>query len=111
MEKGQLWKKTSAEEAQSALGTKIEWVSEAEINKNVVESAKGKAVLFAIPYAIAKGGVGPVSTSALGYFKIVVDCETSEVLWSNNPGNMPIGKNISQYMMEDEFKNMKKCKF
>jgi hypothetical protein len=111
VEKNQLYNKLTAQEAEAAYGAKIEWATEADIQKHVVEGTSGKAALFAIPYAIAKGGVGPVSTSALGFFKIIVDCETGVILWSNNPGNIPIGKNISHLIMEKEFKNMGLCKF
>ena len=111
IEKSFLYKKTTAEEAQAAYGAKIEWVEEADLNKDVVGKTKGKAALFSIPYALAKGGIGPVSTSSLGFFKIIVDCETGDILWTNNPGNMPIGKNIGPMLIEKEFKNMGECKF
>jgi hypothetical protein len=105
-----LFNKVTTQEANAAYGASITWVNGNELNKHVSEGTKGKAALFAIPYGLAKGGIGPISTSALVFFKIVVDCETGEILWSNNPGNMPIGKNVSQYLMEKEFKNMGQCK-
>jgi len=111
VEKDLLFKKLTIQEAQAAYGAKIEWVGEAEIEKNMVDQTKGKAALFSIPYGIAKGNIGPISSSTLVFFKIVVSCETGEILWTNNPGNLPIGKNVSHQLMEKEFKNMAQCKF
>jgi hypothetical protein len=110
LEKKQLYEKVTEQEAQAAFGAKIEWVGESDIEKHVVGKTKGMAAMFSIPYALAKGGVGPISTSTLGFFKIVIDCETGDILWSNNPGNMPIGKNIGYFLIEKEIKNMAQCK-
>ncbi|MEP7317399.1 MAG: hypothetical protein ABI921_01620 [Panacibacter sp.] len=110
VESDYLYKSLSPDEVKAVYESKIEFVAAEEINKSFVSAEKGKAVLFMIPYGIARTNNIVTSGSMLTYFKIIVDCETGEILWIHNPGSLPIGENIKCDMIRDEFKRINKCK-
>lgn len=100
-------KSTNESEAKTTYGKKIEFVTAENLDLSYVNGEKGKAVLFAIPYGIAKGGIGPISSAKLMYLKVIVSCETGEILWKYKPG---MGGNILSKLIKAEFKRMAECK-
>ncbi|MFY7879027.1 MAG: hypothetical protein ACOVP6_03075 [Lacibacter sp.] len=110
IDKEYLYKSVSESEAKDAYGNKIEFVSSDKLDMSFVNGEEGKAVLFTIPYGIAKGSLGPLNTSRLVYFKVIVDCKSGEILWVHNPGRMGIGENIVSKLIKAEFKKMRECK-
>lgn len=109
VEKDFLHKMTEAQ-VTKAYGNKVEITDADGINKACLDTMQGKAAVLSIPYGIAEGRMGPIVSNTLVFFKIVVDCATGEILWSDNPGKLPIGKNVTYKLMGKEFENMKACK-
>jgi hypothetical protein len=87
----------------------LKFVSETELNNAFVNKTKNTAVLYSIPYGILKVGSG-IQIANIVFFKVIVDCETGEILWLHMPGGMSYGSNISYYLTEKEFKMMANCK-
>lgn len=104
VEKSFLYKKLTEAEAKEAYGNNIEFVTAEELNSSFIDSKKGTAVFFDIPYGLANVNFG----TAVVFFKVIVDCETYEILWAHNVRPMDI--NPLNLIMEKEFKNMGKCK-
>jgi len=91
---------------------KIEWVEQGDIENHMFNKTKGKAALFAIPFTVLRGGSSSKPIFSVAFFKIVVDCETGVILWSNDNdmGNITYDKNPSRFMIERDFKNLAPCK-
>jgi hypothetical protein len=97
-------------EAKSNYGGDLKFVSEADLNSAVVNKTKNTAVLYSIPYGIIKSGLVVVQLSNFVFCKVIVDCETGEILWLHMPGGFSYGSNITYYLTEKEFKMMAECK-
>lgn len=97
-------------EAKTNYGGDLKFVSDAEINTAVVNKTKNTAVLYSIPYGIIKTQVTIVQMASLVFFKVIVDCETGQILWMHMPGGFSYGSNISYLLSEKEFKMMAECK-
>ena len=106
-----LYKKVKKESCLEEYGANLNIVSDQVFNDAFVNKEKGKAVLFSVPYEIAKGGIGPVGQSSLISYKVVVDCETGKILYLFMPkGFAVMGQNLFHFMIEKDFKNIKNCK-
>jgi hypothetical protein len=103
-------------EAQATLiyGNKIGFVAAEELNSFYVSNAKETAVLLNIPY----GGIRPTPMEAsqsmqrrvlLSYYKVIVDCETNEILWVEIPKGLVQG-NTQAFLRESEFKDIAQCR-
>ena len=72
---------------------------------------KGKSAVIAFPLAIlqGKGSNGPITSVV--YFKIAVDCETGNIIWTNGGslGHVTYDNNHSHWMTERDFKHMEPC--
>lgn len=67
--------------------------------------------MFSVPYEIGKGQMGPVGQSFIMSYKVVVDCETGKILYLFMPrGFAVMGQNISHFMIDKDFENIKNCK-
>ncbi len=106
--------KLSEPKAKLAYGNNIGFVTANELNASYIESTKGAAILLSIPY----GGLRPTPMEAsqsmqnrvlLSYYKVVVDCETNELLWIEIPGQLIQG-NTEAFIKESEFKDISECK-
>lgn len=104
-----MMKGRTKEEAKTNYGGDLKFVSEADLNTAVVNKTKNTAVLYSIPYGILKAGT-VIQLANIVFFKIIVDCETGEILWLHMPGGMSYGSNISYFLTEKEFKMMANCK-
>jgi hypothetical protein len=87
-------------------GGDLKFVPESELNDALVNKSKNTAVIYTAPYGIVKSNAAFVSMSTIVYFKIIVDCETNEILWLYMPGAMNWGANMSNQLTEGEFKVM-----
>lgn len=110
IEDNMMMKGRSTDEAKTNYGGDLKFVSEKEINDAFVNKTKNTAVLYAAPYGIMKGSALVVQVSRLVYFKIIVDCETGEILYLYMPGGLSYGANITNQMTETEFKTLRDCK-
>ncbi len=110
IEDNMMMKGRSISEAKKNYGGDLKFVSETEINDAFVSKKKHTAVLYAAPYGIIKGGIAVVQISRIVFFKIIVDCETGEILYLYMPGGMSYGANLSNQMTETEFKTLANCK-
>jgi hypothetical protein len=104
-----MMKNRTQAEAKTNFNGDLKFVSETELNDAVVNKTKNTAVLYSIPYGILKAG-SVIQLANIVFFKIIVDCETGEILWLHMPGGMSYGSNISYYLTEKEFKMMANCK-
>lgn len=110
IEDNMMMKGRSTDEAKKNYGGDLKFVSETEINDAFVSKKKNTAVLYAAPFGIIKGGIAVVQVSRIVFFKIIVDCETGEILYLYMPGGMSYGANLSNQMTETEFKTLANCK-
>jgi hypothetical protein len=106
VEDNMLMKGRSKEQAIKNYGGDLKFVSENELSDALVSKAKNTAVVYTAPYGIVKSNAPFVSVSTIVYFKIIVDCETNEILWLYMPGAMNWGANMSNQITEGEFKVM-----
>jgi hypothetical protein len=106
VEDNMLAKGRTKEAAIKNYGGDLKFVSESELNDALVNKSKNTAVLYTAPYGIVKSNAPFVSMSTIVYFKIIVDCETNEILWLYMPGAMNWGANMSNQLTEGEFKVM-----
>lgn len=106
--KDMLGKKATEEGVEGKSGLKMQFVSEQEWNDIFIEKTPEKAVFFFVPHGIGKGQIGPVSTAALVYLRIMVDAETSEVLYMHTVG---FGDFTDTNLRNNDFSDyQKKCK-
>lgn len=112
-EKTVLNKKFTEEAAAHAYGHNIEFVASEVPNSNYIKNTKETAVVFIVPYGARY--LAPMEASAnlqriLVYscYKVIVDCETNEILWAEVP-NLVQG-NTLPFIKESEFKDMGECK-
>lgn len=110
IEDNMMLKGRSMDEAKKNYGGDLKFVTEKEINDAFVNKTKNTAVMYAAPYGIMKGGALVVQVSRTVFFKIIVDCETGEILYLYMPGGLSYGANISNQMTETEFKTLRDCK-
>lgn len=104
-----IWK-DKFDECKANYSGKLEFVSKEEVDKAYVENRKDTAVLISIPYAIISGGVGPIGMRSLVFFKVIVDCQTNEILYCYNPGKTGFGKHLLPEVVSSDFKEIDKCK-
>lgn len=104
-----MMKNRTQAEAKTNYGGDLKFVSESDLNNAVVNKSKNTAVLYSIPYGILKVG-SVIQLANIVFFKVIVDCETGEILWLHMPGGMSYGSNISYQLTEKEFKMMANCK-
>jgi hypothetical protein len=109
-----LQKRLTEPQATYIYGNKIGFLTAEELNSKYVENTKGTAVLLDVPY----GGIRPTPMEAsqsmqrrvlFSYYKVIVDCETNELLWVEIPGGFVQG-NTQAFIKESEFKNISQCK-
>ena len=106
-----LYEKVKKEDCLKKYGGKAIIASDEEINKAFVEKDKDKVVLFSVPYEIGKGQIGPLGQSFMMSYKVIVDCETGKILYLFMPkGFAAMGQNISYFMIDKDFENIKNCK-
>jgi hypothetical protein len=110
VEDNMLLKGRSKDLAIKNYGGDLKFVSESEVNDAVVNKKKNTAVMYTAPYGISKSTTGVLENSRIIYFKIIVDCETDEILWLYMPGPLNIGANISNQLTEGEFKVISEMK-
>lgn len=110
VEDNMLAKGRTKEAAIKNYGGDLKFVSESELNDALVNKVKNTAVVYTAPYGIVKSNAAFVSMSTIVYFKIIVDCETNEILWLYMPGAMNWGANMSNQLTEGEFKVMAELK-
>ena len=99
--------------AKALTEAKIEFVRLDEIDQHMFYKSKGKSAIIAFPLAILQGkskGKDEQLTSVV-YFKIIVDCETGNIIWTNGGslGHITYDNNHSRYMTERDFKHMTLC--
>ena len=87
---GIMFKGRTEDQAKENYGGNIEFVSDNIINDAYLNKTKNTAILFEFPYATLGGIV-----TRYVYCKVIIDCETKEILWTNNPGRTAFGKNIN----------------
>ena len=106
-------KKLTEPTAKRVYGDSIGFVTANELNSSYIENTKGTAILLSIPY----GGIRPTPMEAsqsmqrrvlLSYYKVVVDCETNELLWMKIPGQLK--GNTEAFLKESELKDISLCK-
>lgn len=110
VEDNMMMKGRSKDEAKKNFGGDLKFVSETELNDAIVNKKKKTAVLYSVPYGIIKSSAIVVQVSRLTYFKVIVDCETNEILWLYMPNGFNYGANISNQITEGEFTKMAECK-
>ena len=113
VKEGIMFRGRTEAQAKENYGKDIEFVSENIINEAYLSNKKQTAILFEFPYGTLSGGIGPVGITRYVYCKVIIDCETKEILWTNNPGSSVFGaagKNLNYEIAEFEFKNMANCK-
>lgn len=110
VEDNMLAKGRTKEAAIQNYGGDLKFVSESELSDALINKAKNTAVVYTAPYGIVKSNMGIVQGSTIVYFKIIVDCETNEILWLYMPGAMNWGANLSNQLTEGEFKVMAELK-
>jgi len=103
VEDNMLAKGRTKEAAIKNYGGNLKFVPESELNDALVNKSKNCAVLYTAPYGIVKSNMMVVQLSTIVYFKIIVDCETNEILWLYMPGGMDWGANVSNQLTEGEF--------
>lgn len=105
-------KESMKEGAKQNYGENLKFVSEIELNDAYANKNKNSAVLITVPYGVMTGGAGggfaAVSLSMFVFYKIIVDCETGEILWMYKPHGLMI--NPKSGLTEKEFKFMANCK-
>lgn len=106
VEDNMLAKGRTKEAAIKNYGGDLKFVPESELNDALVNKSKNCAVLYTAPYGIVKSNMVVAQLSTIVYFKIIVDCETNEILWLYMPGGMNWGANVSNQLTEGEFKVM-----
>lgn len=109
VDKNALMEGRSAAKAKENYNGDINFVSIDEIRSAFVNKEKGKAVLLAYPYGTIKGSFGPISSARLVYLKVILDCESGEILYLYMPGGLSYGANLAKEMTEGEFKTIGKC--
>jgi len=107
-------KELTEAEAKQAYGHNLNFVTADELNTSYTGNKKGTAVLFIIPYGTTHPtSLGPMTSvqqvALLACYKVVVNCETNEILWVEVPGKISHGS-TQPYLKESEFKNMGECK-
>ena len=107
VEKAFLYKDMKASEAKAEYGKPLELVNTDSLNNTYLGNYKNRAVLFSIPYGMLKGNLGPMHSSAIAYCKVVVDCETNEILFIQKVG---MGKSYVFEMIKADFKRLGECK-
>ncbi len=107
--KDAMYKGQTIENAKVNYNGNLNFVSELELNEAFVNKTKNTAVLFSIPFGIVKQNFVVLQHSNFVYSKVIVDCETGEILWSSMPGIFS-GGNFQKKLSEKEFKNMADCK-
>ncbi len=105
-----MMKNRTQTEAKTNYNGDLKFVSDTELNNAFVNKTNNTAVLYSIPYGIIKAGGSGLQIANIVFFKVIVDCETGEILWLHMPGGMSYGSNISYYLTEKEFKMMANCK-
>lgn len=92
-------------------GGKLNIASDEVINRAFVDKEKDKVVMFSVPYEIGKGQLGPIGQSFIMSYKVIVDCETGKILYLFMPkGFAVMGQNLSYFMIDKDFENIKNCK-
>lgn len=87
----------------------LKFVPQEELRKAYLTKEKGKAILLTYPYGVIKGSLSVISVARMIYLKVIVDCETGEILHSYMPGGFSYGANLTDSMTESEFKTIGKC--
>lgn len=89
----------------------LQIVSDDDFDKALVNKDKDKVALFSVYYELGKGSLGPVGQTFLMSYKVVIDCATGKILYLFMPRGMGvIGQNISDFMIDKDFENIKNCK-
>ena len=111
VEKSMLDKNLTEERAKTHCKIKIEFETIEEIEKNMFYKTKGKSAVIAFPLGILQGKGKTAQMSSVVYFKIAVDCETGNIIWTNGGslGSITFENNNSQHMTERDFKHMQPC--
>ncbi|MEI6020937.1 MAG: hypothetical protein WCR21_07395 [Bacteroidota bacterium] len=111
VENDMLAKEMSESKVKSNCKAKVEFVTVEEIDQHMFYKTKGKSAVIAFPLAIlqGKGSNGPITSVV--YFKIAVDCETGNIIWTNGGslGHVTYDNNHSHWMTERDFKHMEPC--
>lgn len=102
-----LLKKIEPSEVQAAYGHKVELVSTEEFNK-AYEGSEPILAAVCIPSTIAQGAIGPISTTALLYGRMVINSKTAEIYGYSD---ILTGEAPAEVMYKKgHFENMGKCK-
>lgn len=108
---GLLYDKTAKDKCIAAYGGNVRFVSDAEFDKAFIDKAADKVCLFSVPWEIGKGGIGPISQSFVMSFKVVVDCQTSNLLYQIFPNGLAAFRhNFFHYIIEKDLEDIKDCK-
>lgn len=111
IERNMLPKEITEDWVKSHCKVKVEFVSVEEIENHMFYKTKGKSAVIAFPFAILHGKNGKEDIASIVYFKIAMDCETGNIIWTNGGslGHISYDNNHSQFMSERDFKNMEPC--
>ena len=107
VDKAYLADKTTAADVKDTYAHKVEVTDDNRVMDAAINGAENAAILVVVPYGIAKGSLGPISSAALAYFKAVVDANTGEILNENIPA--PTGSFIDDKVRKVDFKKLS-CK-
>lgn len=106
--------------AKEAYGKEIDFVTAGKLDSSYTANKQGIAIVLRIPYQIMNTPSGSTNTNAAGvarkntelqYYKVVVDCETNKILWTDVPQGFKAALVFPDaFLSKSDFKNMGLCK-
>lgn len=107
VEKDFLYKSVTEAEAKEGYGKNLVLTDAKTLNNSYMDGTEGEAVLFALPFGIIKGQMGPISSSALAFIKVVINSSTGEIYYIHLP---KMGTSYVYQLLKGEFGKMAACK-